>query len=410
MSMYPLRAVALAAALWPALALAAPLSLERALELAVQRSESARASRAGVTSAMEAMRPAGELPDPMLSIGVENLPVTGSDRFSTTREGMTMKRIAIGQEWVSGEKRSARRAAAAAVVAREQTAAAGVVADTRVQTAVAYVDAYYAGELLRLATVNGKHAREEFEAAKALLASTSGSSGEVLALSAARGRADDESAEGRQQQRAALVSLERWTGTASAELIAPVLPQPQAEVAWVASHPAVVARRRDIEVAREEATVTATNRKPNWTWEVAYGQRTGYSDLLSVGVSIPLPVAPGARQDRETAAKLAMVDKAEAELAEALRAAQGEYRTLLNEVSRLQERIGRYREGVLVPSQQRTAAATAAYRSNQGSLAAVFEARHGELEARRRVLALQRDLAKAQAQLSFKPLHARELP
>ena len=114
--------------------------------------------------------------------------------------------------------------------------------------------------------------------------------------------------------------------------------------------------------------------------------------------------APSNRALRKAAAK------AEAELAEALRAAQGEYRTLLNELSRLQERIDRYREGVLIPSRQRTAAATAAYRSNQGSLAALFEARHGELEAQRRVLALQRDLAKAQAQLSFKPLDVRELP
>lgn len=356
------------------------------------------------------MRSAAELPDPVLSVGVENLPVNGSDRFSTTREGMTMKRIAIGQEWISGEKRSARRAAAAAVVAREQAAVAGMVAETRLQTAIAYVDAYYAGELLRLAAVNEKHAREEFETASALVASTRGSSGEALALSAARGRADDESAESRQLERSALVSLERWTGTGGSELVAPALASPQAEAAWVDSHPAVVARKRDIEVARHEATVTATGRRPNWTWEIAYGQRTGYSDLLSVGVSIPLPIAPGARQDRETAAKLAMVDKAEAELAEALRTAQGEYRSLSNDVRRLQERIVRYREGVLLPSQQRTAVATAAYGSNQASLAALFEARHAELEAQRRVLALQRDLAKAQAQLSFKPLDVRELP
>ena len=85
----------------------------------------------------------------------------------------------------------------------------------------------------------------------------------------------------------------------------------------MAAHPTVVAKRRDIEVARQDTTVARLNRKPNWTWEVSYGQRTGYPDLVSFGVSIPLPVAPAQRQDRETAAKLALVDKAEAELAEA---------------------------------------------------------------------------------------------
>ena len=51
-----------------------------------------------------------------------------------------------------------------------------------------------------------------------------------------------------------------------------------------------------------------------------------------------------------------------------------------------------------------TAATTAAYRSNQASLAMLFEARHAELEAQRKLLGLERDLAKTRAQLSFKPI------
>ena len=54
-----LRAVALAAALLPALgAVAAPLTLDLALDLAVQRSQMARAARAGAMSAAEIMHTA----------------------------------------------------------------------------------------------------------------------------------------------------------------------------------------------------------------------------------------------------------------------------------------------------------------------------------------------------------------
>ena len=53
---------------------------------------------------------AGQLPDPTLQVGIDNLPVQGSERFSTTADSMTMKRIGIGQEWVSRDKRSARAA------------------------------------------------------------------------------------------------------------------------------------------------------------------------------------------------------------------------------------------------------------------------------------------------------------
>lgn len=94
-----LRAAALAAALLPVLCAAAPLTLDQALELAVQRSESARAARAGATSATEAARAAGQLPDPVLRAGVDNLPISGADRFSS-RDSMTMKRVGISQSYM----------------------------------------------------------------------------------------------------------------------------------------------------------------------------------------------------------------------------------------------------------------------------------------------------------------------
>ena len=84
------RAVAMAASMLPALAAAAPLTLTQALDLALQRSEATRSARAGVASASEAARAAGQLPDPTLRAGVDNLPVTGADRLRTTRDSMTM--------------------------------------------------------------------------------------------------------------------------------------------------------------------------------------------------------------------------------------------------------------------------------------------------------------------------------
>ncbi|MBT9596970.1 MAG: TolC family protein [Vitreoscilla sp.] len=404
MSKPVLRAAALAAALLPAWAVAAPLSLEQAVELAAQRSHLTRSARAGATSAAEMARVAGQQPDPMLTVGVDNLPATGSNRFSTNAEEMTMKRIGIAQEWVSSEKRAAREAAAQAMAARESVMEKVAAAEARMQTALAYVDTYFAGQALALTALNEKHAREELEAGKGRLATSSGSSAEVLLLVSALGTAEDDSGEQRQQQGAAAVALQRWTGLAAVDLSEPRLAVVPALDEFVASHPSVVARQRDTEVARQEVQVARLNRRPNWTYEVSYGQRQGRPDLVSFGVSIPLTVAPAERQDREAAARQALVDKAESELDEARRAAAGEYLALANDASRLQERIERYQVGVLASLRQRTAATLAAYRSNQASLAMLFEARHAEVEAQRRLLGLQRDLAKAQAQLVFKPI------
>ena len=77
---------------------------------------------------------------------------------------------------------------------------------------------------------------------------------------------------------------------------------------------------------------------------------------------------------------------------------------LANDARRLQERVERYRTAVLLPLQQRTEATLAAYRSNQASLVGLFEARHVELDGQRKLLMLQRDLARVRAQLVFKPV------
>lgn len=399
-----LRAAGLAAAMLPTLAVAAPLTLTQALDLAVQRSEATRSARAGVAGASEAARAAGQLPDPTLRAGVDNLPLTGADRLSTTRDAMTMKRIGISQEWVSADKRAARQAAADAMVRREAVTVQAAAADVRLQTALAYLDAYFAGEVLKLASVAEDHVHEELEAAKARLTSSAGSSQEVLATTTALGIAEDESAQVRQQQGAARVALERWVGLLSGDLASPgelVVPDEQA---FVANHPMVLAAQRDIGLARQEAALAASNRKPNWSWELSYGQRAGDSDMVSFGVSIPLPVSPAERQDRETASKLALVDKAEGSLAEATRAAQAEYRGLASDTQRLGDRIQRYQSSVVVPTQQRTAAALAGYRSNQVALVVLFDARDMQVEAQRKLLSLQRELAKAKAQLAFKPI------
>lgn len=398
------RAAAMAALLSPLLAESAPLSLEAALDIAVQRSEAARSGRAGQLSAVESASAAGRLPDPVLNVGVENLPVTGSDRLSTARDSMTMKRVGISQEWLSRAKRDARSAAAEAAVQGQVVQAQAAVADTRLQTALAYVDAFYAGSVLKLTTLTEHHVHEELEAARGRLAAAAGASQDVLAMTAARGAAEDESAQIRQEQSVALVNLERWVGVKTDDLLPPVDAPVPSEDMYVAAHPSVLVLTRALELARRQAAVTASERSPNWTWGLSYGQRTGYSDMVSFGVSIPIPLSPSERQDRDTASKLALANKAEADLAEATRAATAEYRALASDAQRLQERIERYRAGVLRPANQRIAVATAAYASNQSSLVALFEARHAEVDAQRKLLGFQRDLAKARVQLRLRPL------
>src|SRR5690242_20234472 len=84
------------------------LTLDQSLQMATQRSASSQAAAAAVQASREIAAKADQLPDPMLKFGVENVPVSGPDKFSLSQDFMTMRRVGIEQQWVSADKRTAR--------------------------------------------------------------------------------------------------------------------------------------------------------------------------------------------------------------------------------------------------------------------------------------------------------------
>ncbi|RJT15371.1 heavy metal RND transporter, partial [Mesorhizobium waimense] len=65
------------------------LEFGEALDLAEQHSPRITALRLQIDAASSAQKSAGTLPDPKLSVGLENFPISGMDRFSLSRESMT---------------------------------------------------------------------------------------------------------------------------------------------------------------------------------------------------------------------------------------------------------------------------------------------------------------------------------
>jgi outer membrane protein TolC len=75
---------------------------------------SLQARQEQASAARSAVIPAGELPDPRLNLGVQNLPIEGTDRWSMNRDFMTMQ-VGLSQEVPNRDKRKARETAQATV-------------------------------------------------------------------------------------------------------------------------------------------------------------------------------------------------------------------------------------------------------------------------------------------------------
>ena len=389
------------------------LSLEAAQRRALEHSRQLQAHDAAGRAAREMALAAGALPDPVLRVGVDNVPAEGGDKFSLTRDFMTMRRVGVMQELTRGEKRELRRdryeREAEKVAAERAASAAAVERDT----ALAWLERHYVEAMVAAADDFVRASEAEVSAADAAYRAGRGSQGEVLAARSMLALAADRRADLARRMRAARIELARWTGGDPGE---PLAPRPEMGNAGfpatalehhLASHPQIVALDRQVDVAAAESRLAAASRHPDWTWEATWQQRgPAYSNMFSVGVSVPLPWDTANRQDREVAAKLALADEARARRDEQLRVHVAEVRALFEEWEAGQDRRRRYREEILPLARERTAAVLAAYAGGRAGLGEVMASRRGELEAALQSLQLDLEVARAWARLRF--LVARE--
>ena len=162
----------------------------------------------------------------------------------------------------------------------------------------------------------------------------------------------------------------------------------------------MLARKED--VAAAEVRMAQANKKADWSVALMYSQRgPAYSNMISVNVSVPLQWDQKNRQDREVAAKLAMLDQARAEREDMLRAHTAEVRAMIAEWENDRERSARYEREVLPLATERTQATLAAYRGAKASITDVLLARRNEIDVRLQALQLEMDTARLWAQLNF---------
>ena len=386
----------------------APLTLAEAQRLAVERSRMLAGQDSAVTASREMAVAAGQLPDPVLKLEVNDLPLNGPDRFSLTRDSFTMRNVGVMQELTREAKREARadrfeREAEKTLAERRAT-----IAVIRRDAALAWLDRYYAEAMATVVAEQSRAARAEIEAAESAYRTGRGNLADVLAARSTLVGLDDRASEVGRKARAARIALARWIGNnadaplAGKPAIDAILLDPGTLETDIVDHPelAVLAKKEDIAAA--EVRVAQANKKADWSVEVVYSQRgPAYSNMVSVNVSVPLQWDQKNRQDREIAAKLAMFDQARAEREDMVRSHTAEVRAMIAEWENDRERQNRYERELLPLAAERTQATLSAYRGAKAGITEVLLARRNEVDLRMQALQLEMDTARLWAQLNF---------
>jgi outer membrane protein TolC len=155
------------------------------------------------------------------------------------------------------------------------------------------------------------------------------------------------------------------------------------------------------DAATTELRLAQAASRPDWSLEVAFAQRgPAYSNMLSIGVKIDLPIFQSRRQDAASASKVALVEQVRAQAEDAKRVHAAEIGTMLADWNAAKARAKRYQEELIPLAHERTELSLASYRGGKGDLAPVIEARKGEIETRMNYLMAQSEMARAWTQLN----------
>lgn len=385
--------LALGLILIPGWSAAADLSFDDALRIAAERAPMLQARQSQVIASREESDRAAALPDPKLTLGLANWPVTGADAFDFRTDDMTMKQVGVMQEFPVRAKRQARQAVADRTVEQAQAMSVAERLAVRQAVAQAWIGLWAAQREVAALQALREPTDVAVRAAKTRLAGGTGSAVDAMAAQNATLELENRIDAAEASLEAARAGLARWLGEEPTALRIKGAPPeltalPVAPATLLASldrqGPLLPWRSREA-VAEAQVDAAIAEKRPDWSLGVTYGQRertpegVSRSDMLMVEFAIDLPLFTRNRQDRGVAARRAELDAVAAEREDARRAQAERVRMTLAEWEGLKRQVARKETESLPLARDRAKTALAAYAAG-GDLQPWLEARRDEIE------------------------------
>ena len=370
------------------------LSFAEAREIAEQQSPRVSAQRLQIDAVESAQKAAGTLPDPKLSVGLENLPISGMDRWSLTRESMTGQRLALMQEVPNQAKRAAKVASAQARVERERAALVLQRLQIRQELGLAWIAAQAVEQREQLLTELLAENQRLQDSLPARVAGGSAQAGDLLAAQQEALALSDRRDDLQRDRSKARAMLRRWVGPRADESLqggtGPLI-HPVAQLrAELSSHAELALYPTMQSMARAESHEAQSESRGDWSWEIAYSRRDRrWGDMVSFQVTFDLPWQKDRRQTPMIQAKQRELERLEAEQEDVARRHLQELDDSAAELQALDSQIERLKSTGLQLAQGRAELALSNYRAAKSDLSAVLGARAQVLETRLRLIDLQ---------------------
>jgi outer membrane protein TolC len=386
-------AAALAAAPATVAAQAAPdtLDLARAVALARANNPELAARAAEARAAALRLGPAGAWPDPTLTVGAMNYMVPS---LRASADPMTMNQVTLMQTLPIGGAPNARRAAARAGSARLALLREAATLEVERRTRAAYWSVYHADRALAVMRQRLDALRDMADAVRARYAVGSAQQVDVLRAQAAVTRLGQEITEMQLERHQAATALNEALGRPAESpvllpskeehavdvamphgLDLPAFPSSDSLAALAEAHsPEILAAAAALDAARANHTAADRERFPDLGVGIAYGQRSRNNDMLSLMVSVSVPIFAAAKQNRVRDEAGALTDAAAHDLEAERQHVLASLVRARAEAQTARDLVRQYASTLVPQAAAGLDAALASYRVGRADIAVVLDA------------------------------------
>ncbi len=391
-------------------------TLDALLELALERNPAIIAAKARVVAARARIGPAGLRTDPMLMVGLVNVPVSP---LSLTSEDMTMKMIGILQNFPFPGKLSLRRK-----IAEQDAVASEAALDSTRSTVLrrvkeSYYELFYLDQAFEIVERNQKVLGEFASLTEARYSVGSGAQQDVLKARVEASRQAETAStllENRRSELARLNALlnQQSDEAAQTELPAriraaaiqpdasrisfrantlgarvadsPLLPLDELEARAATGSPRLRVHDAMRAAQAERVSLARKDYKPDFEVSIQYGQRSGRaagmagaqsgpsrSDMITAQVSFPLRIHRGALQGQAVVEARAELAGFEGDHMEQVAEVRSEVARLVSELERNRTQLAIYQKAVLPQGRAVLASSIASYQSGKSDLLTLLE-------------------------------------
>lgn len=392
------------------------LTISDVIQQVVKANNRVAAARFMERSAQANVGASASWPDPMLMIGLQNVPTN----FDLTMDPMTMKMIGLSQEipysGYLGLQRKAARAQAAAATADRRSTEVDLVAAAK----AAFIDVFYRQQSLADLRRQQELLDQIVSSATAKLRSNQATQDEVLAAQADKWRLESAVLSLQQEIDAARYNLNALRGMdPNAPL--PVLASPRLDSlpdtvsVWLErakqNYPPLQRLKSQAEGYRWSGAASNRMVWPMLTLDAEYGIRSGADlnmetgmleprdNMLTFRASFSLPIFSRGKQRSMARSMQAMSQSSTAEADQLWRDTEAAIRSLHARVTRLQQSLGLYQDRIIPAAEDAFRSALAGYTTNRTPFASLLNYEMNIYRDRITATQLATDLAQSLAEV-----------